>query len=215
MEFRRVFEEVFRFEVAVAVAVFAVVSLVLLGSLAFSRRRAPDRRKRHSHPVVEGTYAVLLAGVAAVIVLVTFSADDEVQEAVNAETPTAAPQHRVTVESFQWCWRFGYPGGERSVTGECREDGTGLPTLVVPVGKPVQLTLTSSDVIHSFWIPELAVKIDAFPGHDNTVTLTFDEEGRWLGKCAEFCGPYHPAMHFHVRAVSPEKYQQWLEGAAV
>lgn len=214
MEFRRVFDEVFRFEVALALAVFGAVSLVLLATLVFARRRGPDRRRRDSHSAVEATYALLLAGVAALIVYVTFSADEEVQHATNTEPAAGAAPTRVEVEAFQWCWRFSYPATGKSVTGECGADRSGVPTLVVPTGEPVELTLTSADVVHSLWIPDLAVKLDAFPNHDNSLRLTFDEEGRWLGKCAEFCGPYHPSMYFYVRAVSPQEYQQWLAQGA-
>jgi cytochrome c oxidase subunit 2 len=123
-------------------------------------------------------------------------------------TAAAASVH-VKVTAFQWCWRFDYREAPVSVTGTC-VDRAHAPTLVVPAGQPVQLDLTSQDVIHSFWIPELAVKKDAMPDHVNTLTLTFDHAGQWLGRCSEYCGTHHVTMDFFVRAVPSDQYQQWL-----
>lgn len=209
MLFQRVFEDIFQFEIVIASVVFVLVSAALLAALLLSRWKKADTRKRDSHPWIEGGYAVLLAGIAGVIVYVTASAHSEIQQVTNERNTAAAPASRVQVDAFQWCWRFDYPHSGKSVTGVCGEDNTKLPTLVVPAGEPVKLSITSTDVIHAFWIPDLGVKIDAMPDHTNTLTLTF-EEGRWLGRCSEFCGPYHPSMHFWVRAVPQEQYQQFL-----
>ncbi|WP_199433021.1 cytochrome c oxidase subunit II [Qaidamihabitans albus] len=212
MVFLEVFERIFTFEIVVAAAVFVIILGVLVVALLLSRKPSGDKRKRDSHPLIEGIYALLLAGVAGVIVYVTASAHQDVQEGPNGyQVANQAGAIPVDVTAFQWCWRFDYADTAKSVTGTCREKDAGLPTLVVPTGKPVELRLTSSDVIHSLWIPDKAVKLDAFPHQTNTVTITFDEEGRWLGRCAEFCGPYHPSMHFYVKAVSPQEYEQWQQ----
>ncbi|NKQ57798.1 cytochrome c oxidase subunit II [Amycolatopsis sp. K13G38] len=209
MEFRDAFSRMISFEGLIAGIVFVVVAVAVTLALMLSRKRSGDTRRRSSHPVVELTYAILLAGVAGVLAYVTASANNSLQGQVKpaAAAPAAT---RVDVDAFQWCWRFHYPQNDRSVTGVCGENDTQIPTLVVPVGQPVRLDITSSDVQHSFWVPDLRVKVDAFPAHDNSVTLTFDHEGQWLGRCAEFCGSYHTTMHFWVRAVSPQEYQRWL-----
>ncbi|RCG17389.1 cytochrome c oxidase subunit II [Streptomyces diacarni] len=85
-----------------------------------------------------------------------------------------------------------------------------MPTLVVPTGRTVRINLTSLDVIHSLWVPALRYKMDAFPDHTNSFTFTVDKEGRWIGRCAEFCGDRHHAMEFWLKAVSPEEYDDWV-----
>ncbi|PRX43427.1 heme/copper-type cytochrome/quinol oxidase subunit 2 [Prauserella shujinwangii] len=216
MEFQRVFERVFAFEIAVASVVFALVLLGVVLAIFLSRKRSGDTRRRDSNKPLEIGYAVLLAGVAGVIVYVTASAHQEVQHGTTGYS--VAEQRgatKVDVTAFQWCWEFQYPDTGRSVTGTCRDKNSGLPTLVVPTGQPVELRLRSSDVVHALWIPDKAIKMDVYPHHTNTLTVEFDEEGRWLGRCAEFCGPYHPSMHFWVRAVSPQEFQQFQQQGTV
>lgn len=210
MIFRDVFTEVFSFQIVVAGAVFLAVLLVLGYALARGRRRAEDKRRRNSHPVAELGFAALLAAATAVIVYIGLSANDRLREETGVRAARHASTH-IDVTAFQWCWRFDYAQPERSVTAVCDEGDRDVPTLVVPTGEPVELRLTSADVIHALWVPDLGVKADAFPDHTNSLTLTFDEEGRWLGRCAEFCGAHHRSMHFYVRAVSPGEYQQWLQ----
>ncbi|NIJ11850.1 cytochrome c oxidase subunit 2 [Saccharomonospora amisosensis] len=212
MSFLEVFQRTLSWQAVVASVVFGLIALTLLGTLAVSRRRSPDRRRRDSRPVLEGVYALLLAGTAGVIVYVTASAHQEVRTGETGYHVSNRPGAvRVDVTAFQWCWQFDYADTGKSVTGTCREGNEGLPTLVVPTGRPVELRLTSNDVVHALWIPDLAVKLDTYPDHTNTLTMSFDREGRWLGRCAEFCGEHHPAMHFNVRAVAPQEYQQWLQ----
>lgn len=211
MAFRDIFTDIFRFEVIVAGVVFVVVFAALVLALLLSRKKSPDKRRRSSHPLVEGSYALLLAALAGGIVVITALANDRLQDRTDMTEANADPAaEQVDVTAFQWCWQFDYPEHGKTVSGQCDDNNKKIPTLIVPTGEPVRFNLSSSDVIHSFWIPDLNVKRDAFPDHTNSLTLTFDEEGRWLGRCAEFCGPYHSSMHFYVRAVSPEKYQEMM-----
>src|SRR5947209_16066305 len=101
------------------------------------------------------------------------------------------------------------------VTGEC---STGdFPTVVVPAGQPVEFDLTSQDVVHAFWLPDFAAKRDAYPDHINTLRMVFPQQGRWRGRCSEYCGTHHVTMDFYVQVVSPAQYQQFLHsgGAGV
>ncbi|GLY63949.1 cytochrome c oxidase subunit II [Amycolatopsis taiwanensis] len=210
MEFRDAFARVIGWEGVVAAIVFVVVAVAVSLALLLSRKRSGDTRRRSSHPIVEVGYAVLLGAVAGAIVFVTASSQNSLTTAVQPRAGAAPPATQVDVDAFQWCWRFHYPDANKSVTGVCGPRDTALPTMVVPTGEPVQLRITANDVQHSFWVPDLRVKVDAFPDHVNTVTLTFDQPGQWRGRCAEFCGSYHATMDFNVRAVSPQEYQQWL-----
>ncbi|MEU9791317.1 cytochrome c oxidase subunit II [Streptomyces sparsogenes] len=207
MKQRRIFGEVLALESIIAAGVFVVV-LALLG-YALVRRRAGRQvtaSRRAERPRLEGYYVGVLAVFA--VLLVAWTAWQNHREHRAAERPPV----RIDVSSFQWCWAFGYPQApeHRRVSGTCR--GEDLPTLLVPTGRAVQLRLTSHDVIHSLWVPHLRYKMDVFPDHVNTFTFTLDHEGRWMGKCAEFCGLRHRAMHFWIKAVSPGEYDRWLQG---
>ncbi|GEC05353.1 hypothetical protein SSP24_30080 [Streptomyces spinoverrucosus] len=206
MRQRHIFGEVFTLESIIAGVVFVVVVAVFVYALIGRRAgRQVTASQRAERPRLEAYYVGVLAAFS--VFLVAWTAWQNHREHQTA----AGPPVRVDVSSFQWCWSFNYPQApdRRTVSGSCRGDD--LPTLVVPTGRPVQLRLTSRDVIHSLWVPHLRYKMDAFPHHVNTFTLTLDKEGRWRGKCAEFCGERHRTMHFWIKAVSPDEYDRWLQ----
>lgn len=189
----------------IAAAVFAAVCAAIIVAFALSRRRRRHDRpasQAEEHPRLEFAYAAAIAAIAGFVVWLSFHTTS--QENASAQ-PSAA---KIQVTGFQWCWRFTYPSTNKSVTGTC--DGGSLPTMVVPVGQPITLQISSTDVIHSWWVPELRYKLDAFPDHVNTVTLIVDRTGRWAGRCAEFCGHWHTYMDFYLKAVPPKQFQQWL-----
>lgn len=116
----------------------------------------------------------------------------------------AAPAHalRIDVTGELFWWRVRY-----------RLDGRDLDTaneIHVPVGVPVEVTLRSADVIHSFWVPALAGKLDTIPGTVNRLTLTATTPGIYRGQCAEFCGASHAWMAFRVVAVDEAEFEAWL-----
>ena len=96
---------------------------------------------------------------------------------------------RVTARASQWRWDFGYPGGVASVG-----------VLHIPVGRPVDVELTSADVIHSFWVPRLAGKMDAIPGRTNRLRIEAAAPGVYGGVCAEYCGIGHARHSLRVIA---------------
>ena len=105
---------------------------------------------------------------------------------------TDAPAMRIEVQARMWAWEFSYPEGP--------SDRPSTNVLHLPAGRPVDLVVTSADVIHSFWIPRLGGKIDAIPGHTNVIRLQADRPGSYHGICAEFCGAGHTNMLFTVEA---------------
>ncbi|HEV7346572.1 MAG TPA: cytochrome c oxidase subunit II [Devosia sp.] len=114
------------------------------------------------------------------------------------------PDLRVNVVAEQFWWRLGYEA----------EDGTAIASaneLHLPVGATAEFALTSTDVIHSFWIPSLGGKMDAIPGRINLLRLTATEPGIYRGVCAEFCGTSHALMAFPVVVHEPDDYADWLE----
>jgi cytochrome c oxidase subunit 2 len=115
-----------------------------------------------------------------------------------------APDLRVHVAAEQFWWRLGYEAA----------DGTRVATaneVHLPVGATAEFVLTSTDVIHSFWIPALGGKMDAIPGRTNVLRLTPTKPGVYRGVCAEFCGPSHALMAFPVVVHEPAAYADWLE----
>ena len=110
----------------------------------------------------------------------------------------------ISVVGEQWWWRVVYDdgaGGTFEMANEIR----------VPTGTPVVLTLTTADVIHSFWVPRLAGKLDMIPGRANTLTFTASEPGISRGQCAEYCGGAHALMAFNVVAMEPADFDRWFE----
>lgn len=98
---------------------------------------------------------------------------------------------RIEAEAQQWKWTFRYPGA-----GAGAAETVGV--LRLPAGVPVDMVVTSLDVIHAFWIPRLAGKIDAVPGHANILRIQANEPGLYQGQCNEFCGTGHTGMRFDV-----------------
>lgn len=107
----------------------------------------------------------------------------------------------VDVIARQWFWEFRYPGAGGVVTAN---------ELHIPAGTRVRAEVTSPDVIHSFWVPELNRKIDVIPGHPNAVLLDASRPGRFRGQCAEFCGLQHAHMSFSVIVDPPDRFRSWL-----
>ncbi len=112
---------------------------------------------------------------------------------------------RLTIEvvGHDWWWEARYPG--EAVTAN---------EIHIPVGEPVRFRVSTADVIHSFWVPQLGPKIDMIPGRENVTWLEADRPGRYRGQCAEFCGLQHANMAFFVVAEPPGRFQAWLENEA-
>ncbi len=118
-----------------------------------------------------------------------------------ADPPTGALT--IYVAAKQWMWEFSYPNGPASA---------GI--LTVPAGRPVELLMTSRDVIHSFYVPEFRVKQDVVPGRYTTIWFTPSEPGSYQILCAEYCGAGHSTMRGEVVALSGEDYERWLQGTS-
>jgi cytochrome c oxidase subunit 2 len=203
MLFRRVFGQVFSLETTIAAAVFVLVLVAMVVAFLASwrrRRRGKGASARSKNDPLEIGYVLGLTGMAVFLIVTSLSGN-----ATEAADPPASLT--VDVTAFQWCWQFHYAGQPVTVTGRCA--GGSLPTLVLPAGRRIRLRLESMDVIHSFWLPGLRYKIDVYPGHVNTFTMTL-ADGRWLGRCAEFCGLYHYGMTFYVQAVPAARFGRWL-----
>jgi cytochrome c oxidase subunit II len=180
------------------VAVFVTVVVVLALGL-FRRRPAAEQGTGRERGNPFGRWFVV-GGVVAplVILLVVFGATLRAMRSV----PTTAPPDALVVEvvGHQFWWEVRYPDTGVSVTNE----------LHLPVGRPVNLQLTSADVIHSFWVPALAGKLDLLPDRTNTLVLEADEAGVHQSRCAEFCGLEHTKMVLTVVAEPEDRFASWL-----
>ena len=112
------------------------------------------------------------------------------------------PALAVHLVGHQWWWEIVYPS-EQVVTAN---------EIHVPAGTPIRLTVTSEDVIHSFWVPQVAGKVDVIPAKLNGVTFRVDQPGVYRGTCAEFCGVQHAHMHFRLFVDPPAEFAAWLAG---
>jgi cytochrome c oxidase subunit 2 len=184
---------------AAAVVVFA--GAILLLAIAWRRRN------REGLPAVgedEGVSTGLVIGFGIVIpvtclVILFFIADIGVVNATSAPKP-GQTRMNMTVIGHQWFWEVRYPGTKAVTANEIH----------IPVKTPVNVTLKSADVIHSFWVPELNKKVDMLPGHPNSILLYADSPGIYRGQCAEFCGLQHANMSMAVYVDPPAKFKAWL-----
>ena len=207
MPFRPTFAQLFGQDTTIAEVVFALVAATMIVAFATSwyRRRkgmGPARKSKANR--IELSYLGALIGMAIFLMIASVSANGK--DFPSGDAP--APAVRVQVTGFQWCWKFHYVGEPVTVSGSCQHGA--YPTLVLPTGRPVELDVTSTDVIHAFWVPYLREKMFAYPGHVNDFTVTLTSSGRWIGRCAQLCGLYHYEMDFWLQAESPARFGRWL-----
>ena len=122
---------------------------------------------------------------------------------------TSRPHERAAVNieivGHRWWWEARYPGSDSTPVVSTANE------LHIPVGVPVRLQVTSADVIHSFWVPQLQGKIDVIPGRQNVFWIRADSAGRYRGQCAEYCGLQHANMAVYVTAESAGDFKAWRE----
>jgi len=144
---------------------------------------------------------------------------------------TRNPDISIVVTAYQWKWHYKYQDegvefysslARSSVEARRKQSGVDVNSVdnylldvdhpvVVPRGAKVRLLLTSNDVIHSWWVPELAIKKDAIPGIVNETWFNANEVGTYRGQCTELCGKDHGYMPIVVEVVEPEAYQAWVD----
>ena len=184
---------------AVAGVVFAVVLVMIL--FALLRRKKTGAMHRELPAPQERrwfTFVLVAGGIVPAVTLSTVMGINIYGERTYA-SEAAQPNLNIQVIGHQWWWEVYYPGQGFTTANEVH----------VPVGQRVELKLTSADVIHSFWVPQLSPKYDLIPGQTNSLTLTADKPGLYRGQCAEFCGPQHAHMALLVVADSPKDFATW------
>lgn len=208
MPFRSAFSSLFSQDVTIAFVVFGLVTCAMAGAMLYSwRRRRQGRgpsRKAEANRLELG-YLGVLVGMMIFLVISSFAANAKDYP----DPPRPALQVRVT--GYQWCWKFHYEGTSRTSTGQCQgAHPSRFPVLVVPVGEPVRLDVTSADVVHAVWVPHWRFKLYAYPQHVQSLTVTIPRAGQWMGRCAQLCGLYHFEMDFWLRAVPPAAFRAFI-----
>lgn len=201
--------------IAIAVVVFGVMFWSL-----FKYRRSKGAKSAHFH---ENTFVEVMWTAIPMVILVVMAIP--ATATLKRMYDTSNADIDILVTGYQWRWRYEYLGEDVSFFSNLstpREQIYGDESrgdfylvevdepMVVPVGRKVRLLLTANDVIHSWWVPDLAVKKDAIPGFINESWTRIDEPGVYRGQCAELCGRDHAFMPIEVKAVSEEEYVAWL-----
>lgn len=205
--------QLWTWSVIAALAVGVLVWALIFWTVAFHRKKSDElpRQFQYNNPL-EIIYTVIPFVMVVVLFYFTATTQQEVQ-ATESE-----PDVSVDVVSFQWNWEFRYPGYTTPDGEPVNTVGTSdwTPLLVLPTDSNVEYRLSSEDVIHSFFVPKFHFKRDTFPhpdknNQDNSYQNSIDEEGSFVGRCAELCGTYHSMMNFEVRALSPDKFERYMD----
>ena len=218
--------DVFMDTVWLVVVLFLLVGGLLVYAVVRFRARpgdtaAPIVEEGHGNPLVEIGLITASIGSLVFIAVPTLSAiwytDDVPAEAVPKSKLSAwygQPLDKAVAEQVleidvigkQWWFRFEYP--QLGLTNDAKHS---VPNeMVIPKGVAVRINLRSEDVIHSFWIPKIAGKVDLMPGRKNHMWIQADQVGHYYGQCAEFCGDSHAYMLFRVEVLEPADFAKWV-----
>lgn len=192
----------------VCTVIFVLVAAVLTyTTLKFKANdNDPDRpppEQSHGNPIIE--LGLIGASVMALVIIavptlrgIWYSYEIPENERANA--------YEVTATGYQWWFKFEYPQEQIDGAGNLLTANE----LVIPAGRPVRINLRTVDVIHSFWVPKLAGKVDMIPNRGNHLWLKADHPGYYWGQCAEYCGESHAVMRFRVIALAENEFNAWL-----
>jgi cytochrome c oxidase subunit II len=181
-----------------AAIIFAIIFVIVAGIIVFAlmrfrwREGEADPRQLAGNRKIE----IVWTAIPCVIVVALFVLT---ARAMSLSDPPPAPEPDLVVTGHQWWWEARYTKSGLVVANEFH----------IPVGKAVSVRLESADVLHEFWVPELARKITAVPGHPNHIWLQADQPGIFLGICSEFCGTQHAWMHFLIVAEPEAEFDAW------
>ena len=226
--------DLFMQTVWLVVVLFVLVGGLLVYAVIKFRARPGDENKPaivedgHGNPLIEIGLITASIGSLVIIAIPTLTAiwytDDVPAESVpTSKLSVWYPRVEGTRENYaksveeevlvvdvigkQWWFRFEYP--QLGLTNDAKRS---VPNeLVIPKGVAVRINLRSEDVIHSFWVPKLAGKVDLMPGRKNHMWLQASETGHYYGQCAEFCGDSHAYMLFRVEVLEPAEFAKWVQ----
>jgi cytochrome c oxidase subunit II len=202
--------DVFYVTLWVSVIIFVLVAAVLAyATIKFKARSEADEyaeppAQGHGNPLVElgliGASVIALVFIAVPTLRAIWFVYDVPEELRDQA-------YEVNAIGHQWWFNFQYPSEQIEGVGQL----VTANELVIPAGRPVRVNLRTNDVIHSFWVPKLAGKVDMIPNRGNKLWLQADEPGYFWGQCAEFCGESHAVMRFRVIALAEDDFRAWVE----
>jgi len=187
----------------IATGIFVMVEAALLFAVfRFRRRKGVDRpvKQARGNARLEIVWTIIPAMILAAVAVPTIATLFDLRAAPEPDENAL----QIEVTGHQWWWEFHYPEYGFTTANE----------LHIPAGRAVYLTMTSADVIHSFWVPQLGGKRDLVPGRTTNLTLEADEPGIFLGQCAEFCGLAHADMRHRVFAETETGFKAWAAAQA-
>ncbi len=179
------------------IAPFMILPQALLLMAIFKFRDTGKRKPAtfHDNLVLEVIWTIVPVLALVVIAIPSYSLIKKIEN-----PPT--PDMRIEIIGHQFFWEYRYPEhGDVRISDE---------PLVVPINKNIVADVTSVDVIHAWWVPSFAVKIDAVPGRVTQLWFNIDQEGWFKGQCAELCGSLHSKMLIDVKAVPQEEFDAWI-----
>jgi cytochrome c oxidase subunit 2 len=190
----------FIFWLAAAVLVLVEGAIIYI-AIRYRRRSDSDKLpyQTHGNDKLEITWTILPVFILIAIAIPTLS---QIWDQQNGAPDDMGEVLNVEAIGHQWWFEFRYTDYEVVTSNE----------LHIPVGRPVGFKLESQDVIHSFWVPKIAGKVDMVPLNDNYLWMLGDEVGTYYGQCAEFCGIAHAHMRFRVIVETEEDFQAWVQG---
>lgn len=181
------------------IAMAAAVLAVVIAALVVALFGGPALRRR-----LGGERAILIGGIAFPVVVLTGILVYGLSATTALSRPPQPGELRIRVTGEMWWWRVAY------LDAAGREAVQTANEIRIPAGRPVAFELQSGDVIHSFWVPRLAGKLDMIPGRRNVLRLQADAPGVYRGQCAEYCGGPHALMGLVVVALPPAEFEAWL-----
>ncbi len=214
----------------IALGVCVVIGVVVFAAIGYSLVKFRKSQGAQAAKFSHSTRAEIIWTVIPVLILVGL-AIPTARVLVEMED-TQSADLRIVVTGYQWKWHYEYPDHGVSFFSNITEESKAAAILgadrelpehylrdvdrpmVVPAGRKVKLQLTSNDVIHAWWVPELYVKRDAVPGAINETWFQAGEPGVYRGQCAELCGRGHGFMPIVVEALSPVEFDAWVNAQA-
>lgn len=203
----------------VSTALLIIVFAFVFYSLYFHRKSRGYKADQHFHKSWFGQWAWVIVPVLVLGVDMTIAGKANSVLKKVWEVPDDENILDVKVTGHQWWWEFDYlDSGIKVESRYIPEEQSGDlylrevdNRLVLPTGIKIRFLHTSADVLHAFWVPELAVKKDAIPGYITETWIELDREGVFRGQCAELCGTWHSRMPIVVEVVSPQRFAVWSE----